>query len=151
LTPYTVNPHAPQRHAELVHFVLNKEARGLPPVYRFFVYYNMGQRMRRVGISVQGSNPAGLITLSEIAYPPFGYVMTFKSPPPDARLCEITHFTRRDYDEDLSVPLRLLVLPVHLMYPGDYRSKEQIMQDYAANILVEPPNATPSSGATSTP
>jgi hypothetical protein len=30
------------------------------------------------------------------------------------------------------------------MYPGDYRSKEQIMQDYAANSLVEERNATPS-------
>lgn len=146
----SVNPHALRRHVELVRFVLNKEARGLPPVYRFFVYYNMGQRMRRVGISVQGGNPAGLITLSEITYPPFGYVMTFNSPPPDACLCEITHFARRGYDEDLSVPLRLPVLPVHLVYPGDYRSKEQIMRDYAANALLEDQNATSFPGMTST-
>ncbi len=118
---------------ELVRFVLNKETKYLSPKYRFWVYYNSTGRIRTIG----GSGMANLYTgkfslLSEITYPPFGYVLTINSEPPDNRPVEITHFARYDYNEFVVMPLQLPVLPTYLAIPGDYRTKEQIYKEARA-------------------
>jgi len=115
---------------ELVHFVLNKEAKYLSPRYRFFVYYNTAGKLRYAGGSaVMNASTGNVVFMSEITFPPFGYVMTLSSDPPDNRLFEITHFARYDYDEFAVVPLRLLVLPTYTAFPGDYRDKDQICKE----------------------
>jgi hypothetical protein len=73
--------------------------------------------------------------LSEITYPPFGYVMTLDSPPPDDRLFEITHFARYDYNDFVVMPLQLPVLPTYVAIPGDYREKKEIYQQAG---IIEP-------------
>jgi hypothetical protein len=115
---------------ELVRFVLNKEAQYINPKYRFFVYYNTTGALRSSGIAGLLDIKSGKTSLmSEITYPPFGYVMTIDSDPPDKRLFEITHFARYSYNEFVVLPLRLPVLPTHLSLPGDYREKEQIYKE----------------------
>jgi hypothetical protein len=106
-------------------FVLNPELKYLPPKYRFFVYYNLSRRLRYVGFMVR-SDPRGIVAMGEISYPPFGYVMTLDSPPPDNRLLEITSFSRFDYTESKMLQLRLPTLPVETAFPGDYRSAQEI-------------------------
>ncbi len=64
--------------------------------------------------------------MNEISFPPFGYLLTFDSEPPDNRLFEITHFSHYSYNERKEMWLRLTVLPTYLPYPGDYRTKERI-------------------------
>jgi len=113
---------------DLVRFVLNRNAKHLPPKYRFFTYYNTTGRFRFLGISARVSQPEGLILMSEITYPPYGYLMTVNSRPPDKRLFEITHFADYGYNELKVMTLKLPVLPTHLVYPGDYRTKEEIIQ-----------------------
>ncbi len=54
--------------------------------------------------------------------------MTSKSDPPDERLIEITHFSRYEYGDEVPVPLGLPVLPTYMAIPGDYRTKEEIIQ-----------------------
>ncbi|MDQ3487081.1 MAG: hypothetical protein M3468_05020 [Acidobacteriota bacterium] len=44
-------PAFAQGHQELVRFVKNRRAVGLPPQYRFFIYYNAGPRSRAAGVS----------------------------------------------------------------------------------------------------
>lgn len=66
--------------------------------------------------------------LSEISYPPFGYVLTIDSEPPDNRLYEITHFSTYGYQDFKIMTLKLPVLPTHLGYPGDYRNKDDILK-----------------------
>lgn len=123
---------------ELVHFVLNRDAKYLSPRYRLFVYYNLEGRFRSVGVTgLGGSADGGFSVVSEISYPPFGYLMTLDSEPPDQRLFEVTHFTRYDYEEFAAVELRLPVLPTHLMYPGDYRTREEILQQAASASSTE--------------
>ncbi len=120
-----------QANPELVRFVLDRERKYLSPEYRFFVYYNITGRFRFTGIVGQMNvleSPANPTVMSEITYPPFGYVMTFNSKPPDERLYEITHFARYDIKEFQVMTLRLPVLPTYLAYPGDYRTKEEILQ-----------------------
>lgn len=113
-------------------FVMEKEKRYLDPKYRFFIYYNTSSSLRSTGISgvlTGGRNS----TMSEISFPPFGYVMTFDSPPPDPRLFEITHFARYRYKEFALVDLRMPCLPTVTPFPGDYRTPEQIRRDEASN------------------
>ncbi len=119
---------------ELVRFVLNKESKYLPPKYRFFVYYNVEGRFRSVGIiaALKFDGKAETSVFSEITYPPFGYVMTLDSNPPDNRLVEITHFSRYGYDDFLVSELKLPTLPAHTAVPGDYRTKDEVYRDATA-------------------
>jgi hypothetical protein len=119
---------------ELVRFVLVKEKKYLSPKYRFFVYYNTTGRFRFSGIvgQIQMINEFGSMTkpriMSEITFPPFGYLMTIDSEPPDNRLIEISHFARHDYNEFRVMTMKFPVLPTHTIYPGDYRTKEEIIE-----------------------
>jgi hypothetical protein len=113
---------------ELRDFVLNRDRRFLPPKYRFFVYYNSSNLFRHLGTQgrVRLDRGAEITFLSEIAYPPFGYVMTIDSEPPDERLAEITHFVRYGYGEFAVNEQHFPVLPVFTPYPGDYRTQDEI-------------------------
>jgi hypothetical protein len=112
---------------ELVKFVLNREQYNLSPKYRFFVYYNISGRFRFVGASAKvDSHTREIITLSEINFPPYGYVMTFGSAPPESRLFEITYFSKYRYKDHVVKAMKLPVLPTHMWFPGDYRTKEEI-------------------------
>lgn len=126
-------------HSELADFVLNKEKKYLPPKYRFFVYFNTTGKFRTAGsagilrMSSDFQSCDKPILISEIGYSPFGYVMTIDSEPPDRRLFEITHFSRYGYNEFKVMELSLPILPTHLIYPGDYRTKEEIAEQAAHN------------------
>lgn len=119
---------------ELVRFVLDPERKDLSPEYRFFVYYNTTGRFRYSGIvgQMEMKDQFGSMSkprlMSEITFPPFGYLMTINSEPPDNRLFEISHFARHDYSEMRVMTMKLPVLPTHTAYPGDYRTKEEIYE-----------------------
>ena len=124
------------RAEELVEFVLNRERRYLPPKYGFYVYYNIEGTLRFSSIVATMEIFKGQsCVFSEISFPPFGYVMTLDSPPPDPRLYSISHFAKYDYDEFRAFELQLPVLPTFLWMPGDYRTKDQIEIDTMRNIL----------------
>jgi hypothetical protein len=117
------------KNPELVRFVLNKEAKYLDPKYRFFVYYNTEGRFRFLGgMALLDIHSGRRSLMSEITYPPFGYVMTIDSDPPDGRLVEITSFSRYSYDEFKAAELNLPVLATHTGVPGDYRTKQEIYE-----------------------
>jgi hypothetical protein len=127
---------------ELEWFVMNPERRYLNPKYRFFAYYNLSRGLRSTGIS--GVLMEGRVsTMSEIAFPPFGYAMTINSPPPDPRLFDITHFARYRYKEHAVVYLKLPVLPTVTPFPGDYRTEEEVVKQTAANIALGGLSSTP--------
>jgi hypothetical protein len=124
-------------HEELVNFVLNRDRKYLDPKYRFFVYYNSTGRLRAAGsVGLMDINTSKICLVSEITYPPFGYVMTINSDPPDKRLVEITHFSRYGYYDVKIMSLELPVLPTYLSIPGDYREKERIYEDAAMNAAL---------------
>jgi len=121
-------PGFAERNQELVRFVLNRGRKYLPPRYRFFAYYNGTGGLRYINFAgLINTSTGNTIGLSEITYPPLGYVLTVDSPPPDKRLMEITHFARYGYNEFKVMELRMPVLPVHVSFvPGDYRSAKEI-------------------------
>lgn len=120
---------------ELVRFVLNRNRIGLPKKYRFFTYFNTSPQFRAMPITglMQFERGGQPILISEFSYPPYGYVMTIDSEPPDDRLFEITHFARYEYYELAELALDLPVLPVHTPFPGDYRTKEEINKQIQQN------------------
>ena len=140
---FSVNSHElSKRHPDLVQFILDKERRYINPSIKFYAYLMEGTAIRMVGLSVKSHfNNYGkrdLVHLSEIAYPPCGYVMTIDSPKPDIRLFEISHFAHYKYNEWINDWFRLPVLPVHMsIIPGDYRTEGQIEEDYLRNVTEE--------------
>ena len=135
-------PEFTKVNPELRRFLLNRESRDLPPRFRLFVYYNIEGKLRYVGTSGMVDFNTGAITvLNEISFPPFGYVLTIDSEPPDKRLAEITFFKHFLYNELATLEVRLPVLPTMLMYPGDYRSRQEILEQRAQSVspLVAPP------------
>lgn len=122
-----------RKNPELVQFVLNRERKYLSPQYRFFTYYNIEAQPRYVGLAGLIDTSRGKVFLiSEITYPPFGYLMAIDSGPPDNRLVEITHFSRYGYNDFEVCELRLPVLPVAVPWiPGDYRTEKEVTEQAA--------------------
>ena len=117
------HPTFRERHMPLVEFVYNKESRWLPPIYRFWVYY-VAPGPVRITASLAGvlsTEGKGMYNGIEIAYPPFGYVMTFDKPPLDAPLTEITGLKNYRYWDRTYLVTRINKLPCHGPMMGDYR------------------------------
>lgn len=128
-------------HPELVRFILNRERKYLSPKYGFYVYYNTEGKLRAFGVSGRVNIHSGkAVVFSEITFPPFGYVMTIDSDPPDNRLVDITYFSRFDYNEFRILSLKLPALPTYVAVPGDYREKDQIYRE--AGVLPPPESLT---------
>ena len=117
-----------RRQPDLVRFVLDPERRGLHPDIQVFAFLTNGNRARQCGVSgILNFDRGQAVILSEVTFPPFGFVLCLGSPAPDPRLIDITFFAKFGYGEARDVFLRLPVLPVHSHYPGDYRSRADIL------------------------
>lgn len=136
---FSINgPGIGDSHPELIKFVLNKKEKNLNPSFRFFCYFNIEGIFRSAEISAMiDANTQEITLLSEINFPPYGYVMTIDAKPPDKRLAEITHFSKYSYNELSTHYIKLPVLPTHLFYSGDYRSKEEIIDGIKQTDLKE--------------
>lgn len=116
----------------LVQFVLNRDLNGLDPKIKIFAYYSTGPAARHMGVAASLNIFTRTIrVLSEIAFPPFGYLMALGSTPPDERLVDISFLAKYRYNDWKDVALRLPVLPVYTMYPGDYRNREAVLKEAA--------------------
>jgi hypothetical protein len=147
-------------HPDLVKFVLNKKERYLSPDIRILVYFTLGPHSRFIGGTSLGTMGSvdpdeinrdmldGMLNqyqrdypkslyLSEIAFPPLGYVLSFGLEPLDNELVDISFFARYPYDDWTSIQLKLPVNPVHTWYPGDYRSKKEIQRDFEESSQIE--------------
>lgn len=146
-------------HPDLVKFVLDKKKHHLDPDIRISVYLTLGPHARFAGgtsiasveinpdevsietmdnaLSQYRRNYAKSLYSSEIAFPPLGYVLSFGLEPLDSELADISFFAKYPYDDWTSLYLKLPVYPVHTWYPGDYRSKEQLRQNFEENTRIE--------------
>lgn len=117
-------------YPDLAQLVLDKEAQGLPSGSDVYMYLVRGGVLRYMGVTGQIRKDKGIdkpILLSEISFPPFGFVLCLRDyPAPDERLHKINHFADYGYGAKHRVALHLHELPVHLPLPGDYRTKAEI-------------------------
>ena len=88
---------------------------------------------RFAGLCVAVHTDMGTITyMTEVAYPPFAYLMTVDSTP-ELSIGEITDWAKAEWHETRDVTLDLLVAFGHTPYPGDYRSRAAIDAEIAKN------------------
>lgn len=122
-------------HPELVSFVLKKEHKYLPSKIKIYAFFNRSSKGRQHGITgnMNFFSRDSLRLFSEVAFPPFGYVLSINSPPPDGRLTDISYFANYKYNEWKDIPLKLPILPVYSPMPGDYRDRETIAKQMAEN------------------
>lgn len=137
------NPQFQKANPALVRFVLNRESQQMPPDVRIYAFYTLSNRMRSAGASgmIQGFGGSGsrLHVFSEIAFAPFGFVMTLgETPPPQTHFLEISSFAQFGYrDWRAGISMRLPLMPIYTAFPGDYRTRTQTLADYAANKAYE--------------
>lgn len=135
----TNGPQFQSVYEELVKFVLNKHIRYIQPNIRIYAGYNLSNKIKQSGLTTKASlqpsvNP---IIFSEIAFPPWIYIMTLNSSPPDKRLIDITFFSRYGYNEWKDVVLQVPILPMNTWLPGDFRNKDEVIIDYLKNVEYE--------------
>ena len=105
--------------------------------YRLFCYIVKGNLHRMNGIIVKlitsKDREPVMITLSEISFPPLGFVLYIDLPDeykPEG--CEITKLADAQYEDKAECEMLLPVLENNIMFSGDYRTKAEIektMQD----------------------
>jgi len=135
---FSVNgPSFAGANPELRRFVLNREATGLNPNYQVYGYYNATTRGRSIGVAASASLATHTIrVMSEVAFPPLGFLMAFSSKPPDDRLVDLSFMAKYQYNDWKHLALRLPVLPVYTGVPGDYRDRETVRREAAETIAV---------------
>ena len=70
---------------------------------------------------------------SEIAFPPFGLIMSFKPEPVHEELCNITHFGQANINAWDIMYLKLPVFPVVSFFPGDFRTVDEMKKTVEEN------------------
>jgi len=82
-------PGLSKAHPDLVRFVLNRDMRNFPGDLGLFAYFHHPTKstsIRQSGVTGRLSLDGGSDTFAEIAFPPFGFVLSFTSGSPDPRL-----------------------------------------------------------------
>jgi hypothetical protein len=126
-------PSFQSKYPDLVRFVLNKEQKYLQPDLQIYAFLSESDRSRQTGIAAIANLDNKVRTISEITFPPIGFVMALSSERPDDRLIDISFFARYPYNKWTDVSLNLPALPIYTYLPGDYRSREQVLSGMKNN------------------
>jgi hypothetical protein len=76
----TNGPNFIKQYPELESFILNKDKKYLDPRLKLLCYYNPTYVDRQTGVAGLTILPNKFITLSEISYFPFGYILLIVHP-----------------------------------------------------------------------
>ncbi len=130
---FSVNsPTFRNNNDELVKFILSREKKYLSSKYRIYMYFFAGNIAKWMGTQYKANLLSGkMIGISEIDYPPFGYVLTKDYVD---SLFDITFFSRYDYYEKRVVEINLPICETNTPYPLDYRTKEEIEKNRNSQI-----------------
>jgi hypothetical protein len=126
-------PSLRKAHPDMVGFVLNRRQRYFPQNVQIWAYLHDPQKSistRQSGVTGMKS-PTGEYVFSEIAFPPFGLIMSFNAEPVKQELCNLTHLHLSGIDTWDVEYLKLPVLPVVSFLPGDFRTIEEIKKSMA--------------------
>ncbi|MDD5658578.1 MAG: hypothetical protein PHR39_01020 [Actinomycetota bacterium] len=100
--------------------------------YAVGMYVNASKLSKYIGLSalIEGKN---VTLLSELTTIPFGYVFQVDSKPSD-RYCDLTNILNTfEYDDKIDIELTMPIYDSNIVYPGDYRTKDQILKDIERN------------------
>jgi len=134
----SVNPEMTEKQPWLRRFLLNTHSREWDEAWHLFIYFNFEGKLRYSGVSGSFDLATGDTTLmSEINYPPFGYMLVMDGAALDDRLTEITSFISYGFDETAEFVMPMSVLPTHSKYAGDYRTRSEILRDREAGLAAQ--------------
>jgi len=132
-------PNFQAKHPDLVRFVLNRDEQRLPPDIQFLAYLHHPTE----STCIRQSGPIGVMNIAgkervfaEIAFPPFGLIMSLGRAPIHPNLCDITHLNQYRFQKWDIVYLKLPVFPVTTWIPGDFRTVGEVHRDVAENRKV---------------
>jgi hypothetical protein len=140
---FSVNPRPfAEAHPDLVSFVRDRERTGLPSRYRLYLvlYRPTGTYARRSALSAVLAPPrTEVVWLTELAWPPFAYVLTVdERGDPAFSAGDISQLANYGYDE--WVEGLELILPVgvgHTPFPGDFRTRAALESAQEATMTGE--------------
>ncbi len=119
-----------ETNPELTRYVLNRDQIGVPDKFRIYAFLMspLSTLVRQTGIT--GLMKGGLVQgsvhhFAELSFPPFGYILTLESEPPDRGLQDITFFTDYRYRDFRSLHLRLPMREVNSYFPADFRTVDE--------------------------
>ncbi|MDP1802527.1 MAG: hypothetical protein Q8L81_14300 [Bacteroidota bacterium] len=123
-----------EEYPELASFVKDPNSNILPDKFRVFAYLNNQGQYRYFKHGVISQPGLGIINATELAFPPFGYVLTFDFAHDISHFQNITSFKSYKLGEKADVEMFLYKLPTYLPFsPLDYRSKDKIDADTKAS------------------
>jgi hypothetical protein len=120
------------KYPDLARLVLNQKHRYLPygiRVFAYLVHPLKSASYRQSGVTGYVNYERGLKrhVFAEIAFAPFGFILTLEGEPIGTPLCEITGFAECSYDWWETRFLELPVMPVVSWFPGDFRTKDELL------------------------
>lgn len=119
---------------ELADFVSNPESKSLPDKYRLFTYLTRAEESRYRSHVVHGDLALGTLkNCSEIAFPPYGYVLTIDFEGQIKFLNDITSFKEFEINKKSDLIINMFQLPTYTPFPLDYRTKDQIEKHIEKN------------------
>lgn len=126
-------PEFGQKNPELVEFVLDHKLQGLPEKYHLYLCLFAAPIARFAGLAVElNVITRQAVYMTELAHPPFAYLLTIDSEPSQPT-GEITVWSTRDFDEARDERLVVTLGFGHTALPADYRSKAKVEAEVAAN------------------
>lgn len=112
-----------EHHRLLREYAMNPQAVGLPSRYQFYLLLTHPKSTvaRYAGLSMRLASGTWCATwVTDLVWPPFGYVMTIDEPRPLLSIGNISHFANYGYDDRVDLELQLPVLLGEHPYPGEY-------------------------------
>ena len=110
-------------------FILQKQNKIFDNRIRIFTYYNLEGGLRyEPNLTLYNIKSNNALHLSEITFPPLGFLMVMNDGEVDNRLTEITSFINFNYEDEIELDQKMNIMPTHLRVVGDYRTKDEIQK-----------------------
>jgi hypothetical protein len=127
---------------ELSRFARFPLSHEFPEKIGLFAAYNTNDLVSHIPCQVR-FNPrtCAQVFLSQIAHPPFVFLLTLDGPCPDPRLTDLRRFAEYNFEDEADVEVTFRVLPTNSCFAGDYRATGKLVPD---DTLVMTPEVEPS-------
>jgi hypothetical protein len=124
-------PNLQKRFPDIPKFVLDRDRRYLPHDMKVFAYLidplnSVGGRVSPMSGVLKGNKQH---VFAEVAFAPFGFVLTGDVQPVSTALLDVTHFGHWAFNTRQTVFLNMPVLPINTWLPGDFRTKDELLKD----------------------
>lgn len=117
-----------KEYPDLAKFLKDPFSNELPENYRIFLYIKGAGNFRFKTHSTISDPSYGILNMTELAFAPFGYILTFDYQGVFPNMAEITSFKTYPPEENFNLSFALKRLSTWLPMQLDYRSREEIVR-----------------------